>query len=128
MRTTLQTIKKYPVSTFLVASIWIACMLPVPETPLSNVSMFDKWVHFLMYGILCCTIWFEYARGHRHLNRWRLFVVAMVCPIIMGGLVELAQAHLTHGMRNGDWLDFAANSIGVCLGNLVGPVIYKILK
>ncbi len=128
MRTTIQAIKKYPVSTFLVASIWVACMLPVPETPLNHISMFDKWVHFLMYGILCCTIWYEYIRCHQAINGKRLFIWVFVGPVVMGGLVELAQAYLTMGLRSGDWIDFAANSIGVCLGNAVGLTIYKILK
>ena len=128
MRKTLDIIKKYPISTSLAALIWIACLVPVPETPLSNVTMFDKWVHFLMYGVLSLSVWIDYFRSHRHYNRWRLFVVAMVCPTIMGGLIELAQAYLTNGVRNGDWLDFAANTIGVCLGNILGFAIHRWLK
>jgi hypothetical protein len=38
----------------------------------------------------------------------------------MGGLVELAQAYCTGGRRSGEWLDFLANSLGVCLGVLIG--------
>ena len=92
MRKTLQAIKKYPVSTSLTILIWVACLVPVPETPLNDVSMFDKWVHFLMYGILCCTIWFEYSRRHQTTNATRLFILAFVGPIAMGGLVELAHS------------------------------------
>jgi hypothetical protein len=42
----------------------------------------------------------------------------------MSGLLELLQAYCTGGHRNGDWLDFAANSIGVLLGNLLGWLLH----
>ena len=46
-------------------------------------------------------------------------VFAFLAPIAMGGLLELAQLHLTT-CRSGEWLDFVANTIGVCLGCLGG--------
>ena len=46
-------IKKYPISLFLVVAIWIICLIPIPETPLDDVPMIDKWTHFVMYGSLC---------------------------------------------------------------------------
>ena len=39
----------------------------------------------------------------------------------MGGLLELLQAYATT-TRNGDWLDFAANTTGVTLAGIVGLV------
>ena len=40
----------------------------------------------------------------------------------MGGLLELLQAYATT-TRNGDWLDFAANSLGVTLGAVFGMIL-----
>ena len=37
----------------------------------------------------------------------------------MGGILELMQAYLTT-CRSGEWLDFVANTIGVCLGTVLG--------
>ena len=55
-------IKKYPISLFLVVAIWIICLIPIPETPLDDVPMIDKWTHFVMYGSLCSVIFAEYAK------------------------------------------------------------------
>ena len=40
----------------------------------------------------------------------------------MSGLLELMQAYLTT-CRSGEWLDFAANCVGVALAALVGYFI-----
>jgi hypothetical protein len=44
----------------------------------------------------------------------------------MSGLLELLQAYCTGGHRNGDWLDFAANSLGVLLGAVFGLLLYHL--
>ena len=121
----LQTlVKRYPVSSLLVVSIWIICLVPIPEdVPLGDVPMMDKWTHFVMYGVLCTVVWWEYLRRHRQKNASKLFLLAFLAPIVMSGLIELAQAHLTGGNRSGDWPDFLANSIGVVLGNVIGILL-----
>ena len=40
---------------------------------------------------------------------------------MMGGVLELMQAYCTT-TRNGDWLDFAANSTGVTIAGIVGLI------
>ena len=70
-------------------------------------------------------VWVEYLRHHRELNKMRLFIGVFLAPLLMGGLIELAQATCTGGNRSGDWLDFAANSIGVVVGNLIGMLLAK---
>lgn len=120
----------YPISCVLVLVIWVVCMVPVPETPLSDVPLMDKWTHFIMYGTLTLSIWIEYIRKHEKNSGKAAFtnhlaIGGVVCPIIMGGLVELAQAYLTT-CRSGDPLDFLANSIGVLLGCAIGAVVMKL--
>lgn len=46
----------YPLSVLSVAVIWVLCLIPIPETPLSDVSMIDKWTHFVLYGGLCTIV------------------------------------------------------------------------
>ena len=99
--------------------------MPVPETPLNNLTLFDKWVHISMYAVLCLVMWAEYLRHHEKLNKTRLFIGVFLAPLLMGGLIELAQANCTGGNRSGDWLDFAANSIGVVMGNLIGMLLAR---
>ena len=78
-----------------------------------------------MYAVLCVVVWAEYLRRHQELNKMRLFIGIFLAPLLMGGLIELAQATCTGGNRSGDWLDFAANSIGVVLGNLIGMLLVR---
>lgn len=137
-------VKAYPVSAFYILMIWILCFASIPHTPLDNVSLIDKWVHIAMYGGTCATIWLEYIRQHRlkrntamhivtptdkpDLNWRRLLTLAWLAPIMMSGLIELLQAYCTGGRRSGDWLDFAANSIGATLGALVGLVVIYVKR
>lgn len=116
-------IKKYPFSLFLVVAIWIICLIPIPETPLDDVPMIDKWTHFVMYGSLCSVIFIEYAYRHIKTNIKRLAIGGVLLPIIMGGLIELAQAYCTGGNRSGDWIDWIANSIGVMIGTAIGSLV-----
>ena len=60
------------------------------------------------------------VRGH-------LLLGGVLCPVIMGGLIELAQAYLTT-CRSGDFFDFVCNSMGVLLGCLVGLILKAILR
>ena len=55
-------IRNYPLSSLLIVAIWVVCLIPIPETPLSDVNLIDKWTHFVMYGSLTSVIWFEYIR------------------------------------------------------------------
>lgn len=116
-------IKKYPISLFLVVAIWIICLIPIPETPLDDVPMIDKWTHFVMYGSLCSVIFAEYAKRHIQPNIKRLAIWGVLLPVIMGGLIELAQAYCTGGNRSGDWIDWIANSIGVMIGTAIGSLV-----
>lgn len=116
-------IKKYPISLFLITAIWIICLIPIPETPLDDVPMIDKWTHFVMYGSLCSVIFVEYAYRHIKPNIKRLAIGGVLLPIIMGGLIELAQAYCTGGNRSGDWMDWIANSIGVMIGTAIGSLV-----
>ena len=123
-------IKNYRLSSLLVVAIWVVCLIPVPETPLNDVCFIDKWTHFVMYGTLTTVIWFEYIRRKKKNKtfHWKvLFIGGLLCPVIMGGLIELAQAYLTT-CRSGDFFDFVCNSMGVLLGCLVGLILKAILR
>ena len=173
----LKKIRNYPLSSLLIVVIWVVCLIPIPETPLSDVNLIDKWTHFVMYGSLTTVIWFEYIRRHKqpltrhyvthspqrargevsnetskegyaqeivtpssplgermpegqvrgHLKGHTLLIGGILCPIIMGGLIELAQANLTT-CRSGDFFDFVCNSLGVLLGCCLGLIIKKFTK
>lgn len=113
----------YPISCLYMAFIWVLCFMDVPHTPLDNITLIDKWTHILMYAGTCATIWYEYVRRHDSTVRTRVFLLAWLAPLIMSGLIEILQEYCTGGRRSGDWLDFAANAIGVTLGNVIGILL-----
>lgn len=92
-----------------------------------------------MYAGTCATIWLEYLRNHSvkrqpvmriassadkpALNWAKLLCLAWLAPILMSGVIEILQEYCTGGRRSGDWLDFAANSIGATLGALAGIIM-----
>lgn len=109
-------LKTYPLSTLLVVIIWCICLLPLPETPLDDVTLIDKWVHIAMFFVLTMTVGHEYFHSHR--QTWSVAGIAFrawLLPTLMGGMVELAQEWLTT-CRTGDWIDFAADSVGTIIG------------
>lgn len=113
-------LKRYPLSHFVAAVIIVLSLAPIPEVPhLPDINLLDKWVHFVMYGGLCLVIWWEYLHLHQHINWLRMTIGAIVLPVALGGLLELAQAYLTT-CRSGEWLDFVADVVGVLLGALIG--------
>lgn len=56
-------LRRYPLSCCLIIGIWIACFMNVPDTPLSHVTLIDKWTHFTMYGCLCLVIGLEIQKA-----------------------------------------------------------------
>ena len=58
--------RRYPLALMAAAAIAVLSLIPIPEVkPMAEVPLADKWVHMLMYGTLCCLIWWEYLRNHQ---------------------------------------------------------------
>ncbi len=110
-------LRAYPLSLVAVVGVVALSLLPIPETPLEDVPFYDKWAHFVMYGGLSLAVWWETRREvrGRSVRGWLKVVgMAMVGPAVLGGLMEVAQEELTT-YRSGDWMDFLADCVGVCL-------------
>jgi len=119
----LQKVRKYPLSLVCVALVWYLSFFTPPHTKLELVPLIDKWTHLVMYGGTCSMIWLEYWRAHTKAHWRRLFVGAWLMPVIMSGVIEILQEYCTNGRRDGDWMDFLANTVGVTLGALLGVTI-----
>ena len=109
------------------AAVFTLSVIPVPEVPeLEQVPIFDKWVHFVMYGGICCCVWYDLYRRRRTnkhvgLSEW---MQTVIFPILFGGGMELWQAYLTT-CRSGDWYDLLADSIGVFIALPIGLFIIR---
>lgn len=101
--------------------------MKVPEFEvMEDIPFVDKWTHIVMYAGTCGVIWIEYLRKHRtERNGKRLLMFAIVAPIIMSGIIEILQENCTGGNRGGDWLDFAANTLGVLLAAAIGHFLFR---
>lgn len=122
-------IKQYTLSFICMVVIWILCLVPIPETPLSQINMVDKWTHIVMFGGWCTVLWLEYGLHHQVINMKRAIPYAIIFPILMGGLIEIVQQTCTGGNRSGDFIDFIADAIGVALGAAIGiPLAQMISK
>lgn len=97
-------------------------LLPVPETPLSRVRFIDKYTHFIMYGGYALALWSE-VRG----PMWRNYLLCLCWPIVLGGLLEIAQSLLRTG-RQGDLYDFMANAFGAVLVLPLGLYVHRRLS
>lgn len=107
-------LRRFPLTLFCVALIWYLCLFKPPSTSLGRIAGFDKFVHISMYLGTCSVFWVEYFRSRRTLSRPTLFVVGVLSPVLMSGIIELVQEYCTT-YRGGDWADLAANSLGVLL-------------
>lgn len=69
-------------------------------------------------------IWIEYLRSHFREQTRKIILWAIIAPILMSGIIELAQEYCTEA-RSGEWADFAANSTGVVLAALLGHFVLR---
>ena len=121
-------LKTYPLTLLTVAVICYLSFFTPPQTELDNISNIDKLVHTCMYGGLSIIIWWEYLRKHDTICWKRFIPISVIFPIMMSGIIELLQAYCTTN-RSGEWLDFAANSLGVILAFMAGNfVLRRIMK
>ena len=58
-------LRQYPLTILLALAIWVVCLIPVPETPLNEISFIDKWTHFIMYAMLTLVLLYEHRRASR---------------------------------------------------------------
>lgn len=119
----------YPLTLLVIAVITFLSLFNPPETKLDTITNIDKLAHLCMYAGLEVILWLEYLKHHRSLSTLKILLLAILAPILFGGLIELAQMSLTD-TRSGDWIDFLSDSLGVFLGAAFGyfvirPLVWK---
>lgn len=63
-------LRQYPLTLLLALAIWVVCLIPVPETPLDEISFIDKWTHFVMYAVLTLVMLCEHRKARRGSRDW----------------------------------------------------------
>ena len=116
----LRHIKKYPFSiAIIVTVIYLSFFKPPSMEKFPLFEGIDKVVHFCMYGGISGMLWLEFLLNHRkgEAVSWHAWIGAILCPIVMSGIIELLQEYCTT-YRGGDWFDFLANTCGVFTATL----------
>ena len=116
-------IRKYPFSLAIILAVTDLAFFQPPsmdDEPLFQWPHIDKVVHCCMYFGMSGMLWLEFIRAHRREQApmWHAWIGAAACPVAFSGVVELLQSYCTT-YRGGDWLDFAANSVGVLLATVM---------
>lgn len=104
----------YPLTILWFIFIYVVCLMPVPETPLSHVIGIDKFVHLGLWMVASLLIWIEYWRAPEPAKPHHPLLLTVALPILCSGSIELLQAYATT-CRSGDWYDFLFNAAGVLL-------------
>ena len=115
----------YRFSCAFIVIIWILCFIPIPDSPLSHVTLIDKWTHTALYIVLGLLILSEQLRAMKKAKLSNLIYWIWLFPIVMGGIIEVLQATCTGGRRSGEWLDFVADGSGSTLALLIGILLAK---
>lgn len=97
--------------------ISIGCFWPSNHLP-DLSSNRDKYLHVLIF-MLFASLW--------RLAGWSVGRVLAV-GIGYAGLIELVQAFVPAIHRSGDWLDFAADALGVFLGLLLAKAGVRLIE
>ncbi|KAA6344510.1 hypothetical protein EZS27_007873 [termite gut metagenome] len=114
-------IKRYPISiTIIGVIVYLSFFKPPSFEFIDKIPFWDKIVHLCMYSSMSGALWLELMYNHKNeqLPLLHLWIGAIICPIVFGGVVEFLQEYFTTH-RGGDWLDFMADIAGVALGSLV---------
>lgn len=112
--------------TIIVAGIILyASLLREPRFSLPTLIHGDKWMHMLSYALLGAMAWWDSTSSGN--SGWKRTAIAIVFPILYGGIIEWLQ-ELWFYPRTSDWIDWAADSIGVLIGCAITVVMYNTTK
>ena len=128
MNKILHVLRKFPMSVGMTIVILIVSLVPIPETPLSGITLIDKWTHIGLYTILGMVVAHEYFHNQKPVTPKGMFLGVWLLPSLLGGAIELLQAYCTNGNRSGEWLDFVADMVGCTIALIIGTLLVRFLS
>ena len=91
--------------------IFIGCLYPSKELPEVNVPFFDKWTHFVLFGVFSFLwLWARVPAGQSR------YVIIVTVATLLGVTIEGLQAILIFLGRSAELMDAAADAVGAALG------------
>ena len=100
-------------SLLVICIIAYGCLLRKPLYMLPPIENGDKWAHWLVFMVLTLVLLWDSKKAD--LQSWRMWVLAMVFPVVYGGFIEILQ-ELYFYPRTGDWVDWLYDTIGMLIG------------
>ena len=127
----MSVLRRYPFSVVVFIAILYLSFFRPPEMKVDTgwISL-DKLAHLCMYGGLSVVVWLEryrdLRRSHRLTRRPRRgdWCLGLAFPVVLGGLIEIAQGTLTTH-RSGDVDDFVANAVGAVIASALAYVVWR---
>ena len=123
----------YPPFLFTILCFAAVCALSFfrpSQMPIPGVPGIDKWTHAVMYLGLTACFWFDYhlhtLRRHTPFAPDLLLFCGFLLPVLIGGIIEICQAHFTGGWRSGEMADFVADTLGVIIACLLSPLLHRL--
>jgi VanZ family protein len=91
--------------------IFVGCLYPSKELPEVGVPFFDKWTHFVLFGVFTFLwLWSGIVSGAAR------YVVIITTAILLGISIEGLQAVLVSLGRSAELMDAVADAVGAALG------------
>lgn len=119
-------IKRYPLSITIIIAVAYFSFFHPPSLEIPPFPGMDKVAHFCMYAGLSGVLWIEFLLNHKKklINMRHAVTGAVICPILFGALIEFLQEYIT-SYRQGDILDFTANTCGVLTATVIAWYIFR---
>ena len=128
MKRMLSLLRRFPMVVAMTIFILVVSLIPIPETPLSSITLIDKWTHIGLYAILGMVVAHEYFHNQKPVTPKGMFLGVWLLPSLLGGAIELLQAYCTNGNRSGEWLDFVADMVGCTIALIIGTLLVRFLS
>ena len=96
----------------LIGITYMSLIKEVPFAVMGDIPLADKWGHMVAYLVLALCLAGDGLRARISVRA--LYMVAVLLPLIYGGLMEWIQYYFPPRMC--EWLDWVADAIGTAIG------------